>query len=305
MRRAVLRVVTAALVLLAAGCRPAGGARPRPSFEPSVAAIERGALTYAVYCAGCHGMDGRGYGPLATAFGITPADLRTPALTSASDAALLDRLLRGTPLVVPLPATHEAEDRNLDALIAYLPRLAGADWELLRAGRVVYDESCAVCHGRHGQSDSAFAFWVGAPGMIVAREGQSDAALARIGEAGKGLMPPLYGAFDQVELGALVAYIRHLSDGFAVYDTHCASCHGNDGRGISSDDLIPPVVAAPPLRGPYARAQLRTMLRRDTGFMPHFSALDRRRLEDVVTYLRATVLAPSNTHEVHPAREED
>lgn len=297
--RALVRLTAAAIVLVTGGCRPLGwDSRPAPIAPLMVPAIERGALTYEIYCAGCHGADGRGYGPFALAFGLRPADLRTPGLATASDAALLDRLLRGTSLAVPARATEAAETRDVAALLAYLPRVAGADWALLRAGRVVYEESCAACHGFHGRGDNAVAFWLDAPDMIVARERQSDAALARISGHGTGLMPPLYGAFDRGELRALVAYIRHLSDGFAVYDTHCAACHGDDGQGRTAEDLLPPAVAAPPLRGPYAREQIRTMLRGAEGVMPHFAMLDRGRLEDVVAYLRAVVF--ERPHDSHP-----
>ena len=296
MNRRVLAAILAAALLAGASCRAPLGARvgsPRPL---SVSAIERGALTYEIYCAGCHGPDGRGKGPFAAAFGLTPADLRSPALASVSDAALLDRLLTGTPLEVPPPSfdTQRAESAAIDALAAYLPRLADANWELLRAGRVVYQEACAACHGLYGEGDEAIAFWLGAPGMPVARERQSDAALARISEHGIGTMPPLPGAFDRTEIRAVVAYIRHLSEGFAVYDTRCAACHGADGRGIYTDDLIPPATAAPPLRGPYPRAMLGRMFARERGVMPHFTELDRRRLDDVVTYLRAVVLGHAN-----------
>ena len=280
------------IILLAGGaCRGPLGARERGVAPLSVAAIERGALTYEIYCAGCHGADGRGLGPFALAFGLTPADLRAPARAAASDAALLERLLTGTPLEVPA-ADGRAESADIDALAAYLPKLAHADWEVLRAGRVVYQESCAACHGFYGRGDTAVAYWLGAPGMIDARERQSDAGLARISEHGIGSMPSLVGAFDRTEIRALVAYVRHLSDGFAVYDARCAAFHGDDGRGIYTDDLIPPATAAPPLRGPYPREKLRGMLRRERGVMPHFAELDRRRLADVVAYLRAVVLDP-------------
>lgn len=292
MQRSVAIVALAGAVLAGAACRaPLGG--PRAPLPLSVAAIERGALTYEIYCGGCHGADGRGYGPFALAFGLTPADLRAPALAAASDAALLDRLLDGTPIVVPPRATRAAETRDLDALVAYLPRVAHADWNVLRAGRVVYDDACAACHGVYGRGDTAIASWFGVPGMIDARERQSDAALARISEHGIGVMPPLSGAFDRTEVRALVAYVRHLSDGFAVYDARCASCHGDDGRGLDADDLVPPAVAAPALRGPYDRARLRAMLAREHGLMPHFAALDCRRLADVVAYLRAVVFDAS------------
>lgn len=288
MRTPRLATLAAALLVVATStsCRP----HPQRSRAASlsVSAIERGAFAYETYCAGCHGHDGRGGGPVAAAFGLEPPDLR-PAIWTSSNAALLDRLQRGTPLDVPPRVGRDPDARDVDALAAYLPRAASADWSVLRAGRVVYEEACGACHGMHGRGDTAVAYWLGAPGMIEARERQSDAALARISEVGTGQMPPLYGAFDRTEIRALVAYIRHLSDGFAVYDSYCAACHGDDGRGRASAELLRPAMAAPALRAPYDRTQLRVMLRRERGVMPHFPTLGPGRLEDILAYLRAVV----------------
>ena len=288
MRTPRLATLAAALLVVSTStsCQP-HPQRSRPA-SLSVSAIERGAFTYETYCAGCHAHDGRGGGPVATAFGLEPPDLR-PAIRASSNALLLDRLQRGTPLDVPPRVGRDPDARDVDALAAYLPRAASADWSVLRAGRVVYEEACAACHGIHGRGDTAVAYWLDAPGMLEARERQSDAALARISEVGIGQMPPLYGAFDRTEIRALIAYIRHLSEGFAVYDSYCAACHGDDGRGRASAELLRPAMAAPALRAPYDRAQLRVMLRRERGVMPHFPTLGRGRLEDVLAYLRAVV----------------
>ena len=288
------RLLTVALFVLettTGGClRPAH--TPAHAPLPTAATLARGAATYGSYCAGCHGPNGRGDGPFATAYGLAPADLRAPALRSVSDAALMDRLMRGTPLAVPPLDARLAETRAVDALLAYLPKLASADRETLRVGRLVYEDACGPCHGVFGRADTAVAYWVGAPDLIVARERFTDAALMRISTAGVGLMPPLYGAFDRTELRALVGYIRHLSDGLAVYDTRCAACHGEDGLGLYSRDVVPPATVAPPLGGPYARDRLLTMLRREHGVMPHFADLPEHRLRDVIAYLRAGVMRP-------------
>ncbi len=301
-RRLVAIAAFAMGIAAVAGCGPLDG-RPRAGASNVLhvpASVQRGARTYAIYCADCHGPSGEGNGLFAATFGLVPANLRaSAALASFSDAALVDRLVRGTPLAVQPLETHSGESRAVNALAEYLPRLGRADGDVLRAGRVVYQEACAACHGVYGRADSAVAVWLGAPDMIVARARTTDAALARISERGTGLMPPLVGAFDRTELRALVAYIRHLSDGFAVYDTRCAACHGDDGQGLYSADVIPPAIAAPPLQGTYPRARLLSMLRRERGVMPHFTELDERRLRDVVAYLRAVVFeAPTTT----PAR---
>jgi mono/diheme cytochrome c family protein len=289
MRRSFVAILTVAAVACAAGRRAPYSAHGAPP-----GAVARGAATYAAYCADCHGTDGAGDGPLARTLKLTPADLRTSALVVVPDAALVDRLAHGTPLDVP-PLASPRESEAVDALAAYLTRLGGLDADVLRAGKVVYDEGCAACHGAYGRADTAVAYWVGAPDLIVARERQSDAALARISEHGTRTMPPLLGAFDRAELHVLTAYIRNLSDGFALYDTRCAACHGDDGQGLYSRDLIGPATIAPPLDGgPYPRDRLLAMLRRERGVMPHFTEVDPRRLHDVVAYLRAAVFQPAD-----------
>jgi mono/diheme cytochrome c family protein len=289
-RRALVAIVAVTAFACAAGRRP-----PHPAGGgPPPGAIARGGATYATYCADCHGIDGAGGGPLARTLKLAAADLRTSAVASASDAALIDRLARGTPLEVP-PLASPRESEAVDALATYLTRLGGMDADVLRAGKVVYDEGCAACHGTYGRAETAVAYWVGAPDLIVARERHSDAGLARISEHGMRTMPPLLGAFDRTELHVLTAYVRHLSDGFALYDTRCAACHGNDGQGIYSRDLIPPAAIAPPLGGgPYPRDRLLAMLRRERGVMPHFAEIDPRRLREVVAYLRAAVFQPAD-----------
>ncbi|MCC6849666.1 MAG: c-type cytochrome [Deltaproteobacteria bacterium] len=293
----ILLVVVAAAA--ASACRapagrPAGTrARAHPAVARQAAEIARGEVAYAAYCASCHGARRDGRGALAAALDLRPTDLRAPALWAARDDALVARLARGTPLPVPGGAAAPELERDAGAVAAYVAGLGRADWNLLRAGRVVYEESCAACHGPYGRAEGAIARWLGAPDLLVVRERVSDRSLARIADAGIRAMPPLRGGFDAVERRALVAYVRHLSDGFRVYDGYCADCHGDDGEGAYTDELVPPASPAPTIAGRYPRAVLLHMLERGRGIMPHFrDILDEARLRDVVAYLRAAAGPP-------------
>jgi len=192
---------------------------------------------------------------------------------------------------VPAGDAKQAEDFEVEAVAQYLPTLVSADWAQLRAGRLVYESGCAPCHGAYGRSDTAVAHWLNVGDLIVARERLSDAAIGRISQNGIGTMPALRSTFDPGEMRALVAYIRHLSDGFRVYDTYCAACHGDDGQGVAADAARPMRGAVPPLHGRYGRRAIVHMLRRERGVMPHFRDLSESQLRDVVQYLRAVVLA--------------
>jgi mono/diheme cytochrome c family protein len=307
-RTTTTAIAIGAMVLLAAACRaPAGHPAARGgsvaagrSAGPAVAdwSVARGAVLYASYCGGCHGPAGHGDGPVAGVIDLRPADLRAPGfLDRNSDDELVARLLRGTPLPSTPRRNAVAEDLQTDAILAYLPTLSHTDWQLLRAGRFVFEGACAPCHGAYGQGEGV----LGAtndpppPNLMVARERYTDPALERVAIAGVGTMPPLADAFEPGELRALIAYVRHLSKGYRLYDTYCAACHGDDGRGVHPEDLLPPATRAPIIGaetvtrlGPKAtRAQVLHMLRRESGRMPHFQdTLSDEQLRDVLAYLR-------------------
>jgi mono/diheme cytochrome c family protein len=180
------------------------------------------------------------------------------------------------------------EELSVEAIAGYLPTLAISDCEFLGAGRLVFEGACAACHGAYGHREGVIPLWLGVPDLMVARERYTDAALAGISHAGIGTMSELSGSFDPGEVRALIAYIRHLSEGFRLYDTYCAACHGDDGQGLYSEDLLPPATAAPPLRAPFSRPQILHMFRREQGVMPHFrDTVGEAQVRDIVAYLRS------------------
>ena len=297
LRRTLLVEVVLGAMAIAVACRP-----PGPGHVPAAAAvpgpIERGAVLYAAYCAGCHGPAGRGDGPVADVLDLRPANLTAPGLLPRNgDDALVERLLHGTPLRTSPRRNAVAEDLEADAIAAYLPTLSTGNWELLRAGRFVYEGACAPCHGAFGQGEGV----LGAtndpppPNLMTARERYTDHALGAIATGGVGTMPPMADTFEPGELRALIAYVRHLSKGYRLYDTYCAACHGDDGRGVHPEDLLPPATKAPVigattiarLGAARTREKVLHMLRRESGRMPHFQdTLTETQLRDIVAYLR-------------------
>lgn len=298
---AMLAAVATMAACLPATRRPHGGAAVSAATPPAVA---RGKVLYAAYCGGCHGAQGRGDGPVTDVLDLKPADLRAPGLLAgATDDQLVGRLLAGEPLPASPRRSAVADDLETDAIAAYLPTLARTDWPLVRVGRFVFEGTCAFCHGAYGDGTG----FLGAnndpppPNLMRARERYTDSALSRVAVEGFGTMPTLAAAFDPGEVRAVVAYVRHLSKGYRLYDTYCASCHGDDGLGVHPEDLLPPSVAAPRLDaaalarlGPTGlRARVLHMLQRESGHMPHFrDTLDEAELRDVVAWLRATSDSP-------------
>jgi mono/diheme cytochrome c family protein len=288
-----------ATLLVTAACRPAVHTpRPDQTAGGDRAAVVLGASLYAAYCGGCHGPKGEGNGPVADVIDIYPANLRTSrVVATATDEQLLDRVMHGTPIRSTPRPNAIAEDLKTDAIVGYLRTLSGAGWERLRVGRLAYERTCAVCHGAYGDGIGVF----GAnndpppPNLMVARERYSDAALSALVEDGHGTMPPLAQAFQPADVRAVVAYVRHLSKGYRLYDTYCASCHGDDGSGVQPEDLVEPSVVAPPigvgtvagLGSKATRAKVLHMLRRESGTMPHFrQTLTKAELLNVIAYLR-------------------
>jgi mono/diheme cytochrome c family protein len=263
-------------------------------------AAARGSVLYAAYCGGCHGPQGHGDGPVAAVLDLQPADLRAPGvLDHASDREIVDRVLHGVPLRASPRRNAVAEDLQIEAIRAYISTLGASDWELLRAGRFVFEGACAACHGAYGEGEGVLGATNDPPpaNLMQARERYTDPALARIAVEGQGTMPPLADTFDPGELRAVIAYVRHLSKGYRLYDTYCASCHGDDGRGVHPEDQLAPSMPAPPLDAAAlarlgtkaARAKMLHMLRRESGRMPHFrETLTEAQLLDVVAYLRAS-----------------
>lgn len=291
-----------AAVATTAACLPATR-RPHERVAVSAAttpAVARGKVLYAAYCGGCHGAQGRGDGPITDVLDLKPADLRAPGLlASATDEQIVGRLLAGEPLPASPRRSAVADDLETDAIAAYLPTLARTDWPVVRVGRFVFEGTCAFCHGAYGEGEGVFGATNDPPppDLMRARERYTDPALRRVAVEGFGTMPALADAFDPGEVRAVVAYVRHLSKGYRLYDTYCASCHGDDGLGVHPEDLLPPSIAAPPLDaaalarlGPAGvRTRVRHMLQRESGRMPHFrDTLDAAELRDVVAWLRAT-----------------
>jgi mono/diheme cytochrome c family protein len=266
--------------------------------QPPAHSIARGAVLYVGYCAPCHGRGGDGDGPVTEVLALRPRDLRdSQVVARSSDRELIDRLLTGEPLRAVPRRNPEAENLSATELLAYIPTLATADWDLLRAGRLVYEDACAPCHGTDGRGHGVLLFLSpGPPGdLLLARERLSDATLAAFVHHGSGAMPAMEEAFAPGEVRAVIAYIRHLSTGAQLYGTYCAACHGEDGQGADARRSAPAMSAAPPLDagtlqrlGPKAaRAKVLHMVRREAGMMPHFrDVLTEEELGDIVAYLR-------------------
>jgi cytochrome c oxidase cbb3-type subunit 3 len=121
------------------------------------------------------------------------------------------------------------------------------DPQALRAGRVLFIDNCAGCHGREGRGNVA----LGAPDLTD-RDwlygGDGKTILASILEGRTGIMPPFADKTSQ-EIRDLANYVLSLSgrthDSLRAYFgkpafAPCAACHGAEGKGnpaLGSPDL--------------------------------------------------------------------
>lgn len=111
-------------------------------------------------------------------------------------------------------------------------------------GAELFSEHCSACHGPNG------AGGVGVPLSLPSfLDSVSDECLAKSIRYGRpGRVMPAFTQFSNAQIGALVSHIRSWSsqpaprysdtpipgnatNGAKLYQTHCASCHGIDGKG--------------------------------------------------------------------------
>jgi DMSO reductase family type II enzyme heme b subunit len=166
----------------AAPARPGRWAAGGLGLGPRAAAAqagdaELGRRVYALRCAGCHGVEGKGDGPAAELLTPRPRDftagkykIRSVAGTLASDEDLFRIITDGMP-GTSMPGWKVLPERERRALVAYVKSFAagyqGAKLEpvavpaevasseaSIRRGRKMFEAfECAKCHGQAGRGD--------------------------------------------------------------------------------------------------------------------------------------------------------
>jgi mono/diheme cytochrome c family protein len=278
-----------------------------PTAPPS-RKFTQGEVLYIRHCAGCHGWEGQGNGPVAQQLQINPPSLRRPELfTQHTEAELVARILLGKDLKVPFTPTAAVPGTATDVtdLLGYLRRLPTIPWEQVHAGEDVYDSLCVSCHGVYGRGDGPMASALPAPPRDLSSPSYqsqvSNEELLRIISDGKGGMPGAKKVLSEKDLRAVVAFVRVLSPGYELYDRFCASCHGSNGRppalafqeafGTPLGQEKPPPVFDQAYMRAHTDEQLqgwtRHMLKENSVGMPHFAGeLNAEQVRQILTYLR-------------------
>ncbi len=197
-----------------------------------------GHVLYSENCERCHGVTGRGDGPDAALFASPPRDLQSGFLDRYPTEDVVRRIRSGVPLelALDLPALR-ARAVDVEAIAAYLERLPTIDWRRVEEGQAVYVDRCELCHGRSGAPELTLPEGARMPrdlGDPAFQRSVTEKDLATLVRHGRGGMPAIGPPIDPHDLSALVAFVRLLSPGYTLYDRYCASCHGDDGRGVGS-----------------------------------------------------------------------
>ncbi len=188
-----------------------------------------GRLLFMSYCFLCHGVDGKGRGPLAMAMEVEPADL-TSTVRSRSDVVLKGIISgEGRQLVSgrdrhnlisdAMPEWKDVlSDREIESLIAYLRFVSASKYPLMgdpEKGRDLYARYCRACHGDDGEGDGVMTSLVNTKPMDHTNPASmneiNNIEMVRSIKNGKGnYMPAWKDIISEDEIEALVSYIRLL-----------------------------------------------------------------------------------------------
>ena len=181
-------------------------------------------------------------------------------------------------------------------------------------GATLYQQNCAVCHGVDGNGGVGIPLYL--PDFLAVASDDYLRSTIRVGRPGR-IMPAFPGLSD-AEVDAIVAYIRawptqpapvysaatlpgDAGRGKTLFNSHCASCHGDHGQGGTGTGVTfsrprEAPIEAPALNNPGFQQSVTdemlkaTLLRGREGTpMPSITALglQEKDADDLVAYLRS------------------
>jgi len=197
--------------------------------QDSVSAFE-GQRLFVSHCMICHGIDGKGNGPLASNLELNPVDL-TRTLRSRSDT-ILRKIISGdggqtisgrdrhNVLTDAMPNWGTVlTDSQITALISYLRFLSTSKHDLMgdpTMGMNLYQKYCSICHGDNGYGDGIMTQILDIEPLDhtdpVVINAMTNKELFNAIEIGNGeYMPAWKDILKKHEIEALVSYIRLLT----------------------------------------------------------------------------------------------
>ncbi|MBI4312875.1 MAG: c-type cytochrome [Chloroflexi bacterium] len=205
------------------------------------AVVKRGQSLYKQECLSCHGATGE-------RLPVVPLNSKE-FLDTRGDATLMAVVSDGKGVMPAFgkPRGGPFSDQDTLAVVAYLNNKAGRPSYILQAGagKVVYQQTCARCHGPNG--DRIPIAPLNAKGFL---DEKTDQTLGLVIRSGKGVMPPQSkeggGTLDGPDIEAVVGYLRNsvqertvvLSGrGRELYLGNCLQCHGEKGDRVPTTPL--------------------------------------------------------------------
>ncbi|MCP4298228.1 MAG: c-type cytochrome [Proteobacteria bacterium] len=198
--------------------------------EPPLA--YEGKRLFTTYCYLCHGVDGKGGGPLAKSLEVFPADL-TRTVRVRSDIVLKKIITGEGRQFVTGQARHNIINdampkwgkifsaHQVDALISYLRFISTSKHPLLgdpELGLTLYQKYCVVCHGEEGEGDGPMTKIMpiepmdhSNPNEINNLSNEDLRASILFGTDRNSFMPAWEGILTKLEIEALISYIRLLA----------------------------------------------------------------------------------------------
>lgn len=203
---ALLLAALLAAAIFVAGASAAPAIQTPPAEPPQPAA---GHGLYMANCAPCHGQTGKGDGPSAPGLGVPAtafADYNVIAGLSFTEMFSVTRNGRMARMMPPW--SSRLTDQQIWDVVGYAWTLHTSAAEIA-AGKAVYDQQCAACHGPAGKGQPA------TPDLsdFGHTAAVSQKAWAEILVAGRGTMPAYGARLTPAEQRAVLEYARSLSLG--------------------------------------------------------------------------------------------
>jgi mono/diheme cytochrome c family protein len=177
--------------------------------------IKDGEQVYDSLCLACHGIYGRGDGPIAAALTVQPRDLADPGYQKKmADKELLHIVAKGRGA---MPGAGDVlSPKELKALIAFV--------RILSPGYETYDRLCAACHGPAGfppllVPQDIFGYELVTEDMPTFDEIYFDthsethvrSRIRHMLKENGSLMPHFAGELNEIKVRKILAYLRRMA----------------------------------------------------------------------------------------------
>lgn len=185
----------------------------------------QGRKLFVTYCFLCHGMSGKGDGPLASKLKVPPADLTDNTRVGKRTDAELFGIIQGgkhTLVTDAMPKWGKViPGPQIEALVAYVRFLSLSKNPLMgdaEVGEHIYLQYCASCHGKTGKGNGIMMSIIPIKPADHTNAERMDkmtneelVAIVTNGKDAGSFMPGWKGILSEAEIGAVVSYMRFLS----------------------------------------------------------------------------------------------